>query len=308
MPPVYGRRMGQVGQVGRVGAVAVGLVGAGPWARLAHGPVLAAGPETVLAGIWARRPEASAELAGRLGAKAFDRYEELLDACDAVAFAVPPAVQAELALVAAARGKALLLEKPIADDLTGAQRLADAIGDAGVVSLVVLSWRYASAVRSFLDAAKSFAAIGGRGTFISGALLGGIFATPWRLERGALLDLGPHVIDLLDAALGEVVGVRAHGDSLGWTGLLLEHEDGRVSEASLCATVAVDPHIAGVALYGPDGVLEIDCVSSVGVEAFAVLRRELAEAVSSGRGHSLDVHRGLHLQRVIEQAEADLAR
>jgi predicted dehydrogenase len=297
MRPVYGRR---------VSTVAVGLVGAGPWARLVHGPVLAAGPETALVGVWARRAEASAELAERLGARSFDRYDDLLDACEVVAFAVPPAVQAELAAVAAKRGKALLLEKPIADDLAGAERLADAVAEAGVVSQVVLSWRYASVVRAFLDDARSFGAFGGRGVFVSGALLGGPFATPWRLERGALLDLGPHVIDLLDAALGPVVGVRAHGDSLGWTGLLLEHEDGRVSEASLCATAAIDPHIAGVTLYGRDGALEIDCASAVGVEAFAVLRSELAEAVTSGRSHPLDVRRGLHLQRVIAQAEADL--
>jgi predicted dehydrogenase len=273
-----------------------------------HGPVLAAGPETQLAGVWARRPEAAAELVGRIGGEAFARFEDLLDACEVVAFAVPPAVQADLAVEAARRGKALLLEKPIADDLAGAQRLADAVGEAGVVSQVVLSWRYAPVVRSFLAEAASFDALGGRGAFISGALLGGIFATPWRLERGALLDLGPHIIDLLDAALGPVVSVRAHGEALGWTGLLLEHENGLVSEASLCATAAVDPHVAGVALYGPAGVLEIDCASAVGVEAFALLRHELAEAVTTGRPHPLDVHRGLHLQRVIAEAEADLAR
>src|SRR5205814_863822 len=33
----------------------VGLAGAGPWARFVHGPVLAAGPETELTAVWARR-------------------------------------------------------------------------------------------------------------------------------------------------------------------------------------------------------------------------------------------------------------
>src|SRR5215203_3514722 len=215
---------------GAMSPLEVGLVGAGPWAQLVHGPMLAAGPETRLAGVWARRPEAARTVAERLGAPTFDRYDDLLDVCQAVAFAVPPAVQGELAVQAATRGKALLLEKPIADDLTSARCLADAVGEAGVVSQVVLSWRYAAAVRDFLRRAAEFDAIGGRGAFISGALLGGIFATPWRLDRGALLDLGPHVIDLLDAALGTVVEVRAHGASRGWLGLLLEHDGGRVSE------------------------------------------------------------------------------
>jgi predicted dehydrogenase len=173
---------------------------------------------------------------------------------------------------------------------------------------VVLSWRYARAVRAFLDEATALDALGGRGAFISGALLGGPFATPWRLERGALLDLGPHVIDLLDAALGRVVAVRAHGASLGWVGLLLEHDSGSVSEASLCATASVDPPVAGVAVFGREGTTEVDCASAVGPDAFTVLRREFAEAVTSGRGHPLDVERGLHLQHVIAAAEADLAR
>jgi predicted dehydrogenase len=289
-----------------VAGIEVGLVGAGPWAHLIHGPVLAAGPETHLVGVWARRPDAASELASHLGARPFGRYDDLLDACQAVAFSVPPAVQAELAAAAARRGKALLLEKPIADDLDGALRLADAVGDAGVVSQVVLTWRYTAPVRSFLEAAAGLDITGGRGEFISGALLGGPFATPWRLERGALLDLGPHVIDLLDAALGQVVAVRAHGASLRWVGLLLEHQDGRVSDASLCATAGVEPHVAGVAVYGPTAAHSVDCAAAVGPEAFAVMRREFAEAVAGGTGHPLDVQRGLHLQRVIAAVEADL--
>jgi len=287
-------------------AIEVGLVGAGPWAHLVHGPVLAAGPETRLVGVWARRPDAASELASRLGVRPFSRYEDLLDACQAVAFSVPPAVQAELAATAARRGKALLLEKPIAADLDSALRLADVVGEAGVVSQVVLSWRYAAPVRAFLEAAARLDVIGGRGGFISGGLLGGPFATPWRLERGALLDLGPHVIDLLDATLGQVVAVRAHGTPLGWIGLLLEHEDGRVSEASLCATARIEPPVAGAAVYGPDGALSVDCATIVGPESLGVLRREFAEAVAGGTGHPLDVQRGLHLQQVIAAAQAHL--
>ena len=286
--------------------LAVGLVGAGPWASLVHGPMLAAGPETRLAGVWARRPDAATELATRVGAPAFGRYEELLDACDAVAFAVPPAVQAEMAATAAEAGKALLLEKPIADDLAGAEALAAAVAAAGVVSALVLTWRYAEVVRTFLAEAATLDPVGGHGHFVSGALLGGMFATPWRLERGALLDLGPHVIDLLDAALGPVVGVRAHGASRGWTGLLLEHEGGAVSEASLCATAKIEPHVAGGAVFGAGGSARVDCTTAVGADAIATLRREFAAAVTSGKPHPLDVHRGLHLQRVIADAEAQL--
>lgn len=286
----------------------VGLVGAGPWATLFHGPMLAAGPETRLAGVWARRPDAAAELAGRHGTRAFERYDDLLDRCEAVAFAVPPAVQAELATTAAGRGKALLLEKPIADDLAGAERLAAAVGEAGVVSQLVLSWRYADAVREFLDEARELDPVGGRASFVSGSLLGGMFATPWRLERGALVDLGPHVVDLLDAALGPVTSVRAHGTTAGWVGLLLEHEGGRVSEASICGTARVEPPVAGASVFGRNGSASVDCAAAVGADPFTTVRREFAAAVRTEAPHPLDVRRGLHLQRVVAAAEDELRR
>jgi len=255
-----------------------------------------------------RRPEAATELADRHGTEAVATFEELLDRCDAVAFAVPPDVQAPLAIDAARAGKHLLLEKPIAMDLSTAERLADAVHESGVRSLVVLSWRYAASVRAFLASGTDFAAFGGRGVFVSGALLGGMFATPWRLERGPLFDLGPHVIDLLDAALGRVVDVRAAANGIDWVELALQHEGGAVSSASLCATSALQPHRAGVELYARDGILEIDCTSAVGAEAFATLAEELATSILDDTPHALDVDRGLHLQRLIASAATQLAR
>jgi len=290
----------------------VGLVGAGPWAGMVHAPTLAAGPETELAGIWARRPEAAAGLAERFGVPTFDRYEALLHACEAVAFAVPPDVQAAMAPLAAAAGKALLLEKPIALDLEGAERLRDAVGAAGVGSLVVLTYRFSPPVRGFLAEASRIRGVGGRAWFLSGALLGGWFSTPWRLERGALPDLGPHMIDLLDAALGTVTGVRAHGDSLRWVGLLLEHHGGACSEVSLSGSVCPDARRAGADVFSAEEAATIDTAASVGPDTFATLRAEFAEVARAGASHplarTLGVERGLHLQRVLADAESQLAR
>lgn len=287
--------------------LAVGLAGAGPWAHRVHAPVLAGGPETRLAGVWARRPEAARELAERHGVPAFDRYEALLDACEAVAVAVAPEAQPGLAVTAARAGKGLLLEKPLAGDVEGATRVADAAAEAGVGSLVVLTYRFAPAVRSFLADAAGSAPIGGRGSFVSGAFLGGPFAaSPWRQQRGALLDVGPHLVDLLDAALGRVVEVQATASPGGWVGLLLEHEGGAVSDASLCCTAAVEPSRTSVEVYGPNGVHELDARAATGPDAFATLRSEFVDTVRARGGHPLDAGRGLHLQRVIARAEATL--
>ncbi|MGW0803221.1 Gfo/Idh/MocA family protein [Nonomuraea sp. NPDC002799] len=280
--------------------VAVGLIGAGPWAERAHAPMLSRGPHTRLAGVWARRPEAAA----RLGAPVFERIEELFDACEAVAFCVPPAVQAEIGVRAARAGKALLLEKPLADSLEGARRLADAVAEAGVASQMVFTMRYAAETRAFLARCAAIRPFGGHAANISGALLDGHhFATPWRLERGALLDVGPHVIDLLDAALGRVSGVRAHGDPLGWTGLLLEHEGGAVSEASLCMVATGERPLPTFAVYGHDGNAVLPPYTG---DPKATLVEEFAQTVRDGGGHPLDAAHGLRIQRIIAEAEAQL--
>ena len=90
----------------------VGVAGAGPWARMFHAPAFAAHPRTELTAVWARRMSAAEELAGPCGATAHDTFDRFLEDVDAVAFAVPPDVQAALAARAARAGRALLLEKP----------------------------------------------------------------------------------------------------------------------------------------------------------------------------------------------------
>jgi predicted dehydrogenase len=283
----------------------IGLVGAGPWARMVHAPMIADHPGTELAGVWARRPEAAAEVAGAHGAPAFARYDELLGACTAVAFAVPPDVQAAHAEVAARAGKALLLEKPVALDLAGAERLADAVGTAGVGSQILLTWRYTAAVRAFLAELAGLRPVGGRGWFLSGGALGGDFATPWRLEHGHLLDVGPHVLDLLDAAVGPIVGVRAHGDVHRWTGLLLEHASGAVSEASMSAVVPAAPHRAGVEVGTAVGLRAVDTAEARSGETLAAVMDDFVRT-AAGRPHALDVQRGLHLQRLLDAAGRQL--
>ncbi|MFJ6838735.1 Gfo/Idh/MocA family protein [Streptomyces sp. NPDC091209] len=282
--------------------VRVGLVGAGPWARAVHARVLAAGPETRLTSVWARRPEAARETAAPHGAVVAATFEELLDDCEAVAFSVPPAVQAELALRAAEAGKALLLEKPLALDLPAARRLVDAIDASGVVSQLVLTNRYHPATRRFLAEARALDVSGARACCLSGAFLGGDFATPWRLRHGALLDLGPHVLDLLDAALGPIVRVRGAGDPRRWLELTCEHESGTVSQASLSGSVDVERGITRIELFGRHPELVFDGGALDHEESWPVLRREFATAVRSGRSGGLDAHRGLRLQTLIAQA------
>ncbi|WP_274709513.1 Gfo/Idh/MocA family protein [Streptomyces tubbatahanensis] len=286
--------------------IRVGLVGAGPWARTMHARMLAAGPETELAAVWARRSEAAADLAAAHRTEAAASFEELLDLCEAVAFAVPPAVQAALAPRAARAGRALLLEKPLGPDLAAARAVADAVAERGVVSQLVLTKRYHPATRRFLERARATRVTGARSCYLHGAFLGGDQATAWRLEHGALLDLGPHLLDLLDLAVGPVTTVRSTGDPRRWTELTCEHENGAVSQASLSGAVALPRARTRIELYGPEEAdqLVYDTAELDHEECWPVLRREFATAVRSGRAGDLDARRGLRLQQLLAQAAA----
>lgn len=286
--------------------VAVGLVGAGPWARAMHSATFAAGPETRLAAVWARRPDAAAELASAYGAAAVPSFGELLERCEAVAFAVPPNVQAPLAIDAAKAGKALLLEKPLSLDLDAARELVDAIDDAGVVSQLVLTKRYHPRTDEFLERAAMFDLDGARMVYAHGAFLGGEFATGWRLEKGALYDLGPHALDLLVAAVGPIRSIRAAGDPRRWVELTCEHDDGRISQASLSGSIGVARSVTDIELYGRDGVIAYDVAAIDHRECWPNLRRSFAAAVRSGVSTSLNARRGLMLQELIERAASSL--
>jgi len=293
----------------------IGLVGAGPWGHLFTGPMLSGSADATFVGVWARRPDAAAELAGVHGVKAYDDLDALFGDCDAVTFSVPPSVQADLAARAAGAGIAVLLDKPIGANVAQAEALAAAIDDAGVVSQVILTNRYYDSMRTFLDAARTFDSYGGRASFFgNGCVPGTMFATPWRIAEGGLLDLGPHVLDGLDAALGRILNVEARGDAQRLVLLECEHENGRVSQAALSANSNQNNGGLMVEVHGLDGRHTFDAGAFTPVEMaaeFATAQRrivaELAAAVASGKPHELDVHRGVYLQRLIDDAAGQLS-
>lgn len=291
-----------------------GLVGAGPWATMFHAPAISGGgDETELTAVWARRPEAAAELAAAHGAEPVASFDELVERCDAIAFAVPPDVQAELAIRAARRGRTLLLDKPIAADLETAQRLADEIDAAGVGSVVLLTMRFNGAIRRFIEQARARRWEAARLRNVSGAFLDGPFSnSPWRHERGALLDVGPHAFDLLDAVCGAIADVTAtvgSGDDPGLVTVTCEHESGARSVAVLSGTATsgiggrID--LSGDAGDGAD--LSLDLWSVDHDDVHANVRRALVES-ANGVDQACDVRRGLMLQRLVDQAERQLRR
>lgn len=281
----------------------IGLVGAGPWARETHAPALAAHPGVDFVGGWARDPGAAAEVFPRT----FDSPAALFDAVDAVAFAVPPDVQAPLAAEAARAGKHLVLDKPIALDLPSATELAETVAAADVRSIVAFTRRFAPETREFLSRAAELVPVAAEAQWLSGAALAGKFAaSTWRQEQGALFDVGPHVLDLLDAVAGPITGVDAARYDAGsdtWTAQLA-HVGGGASTVSLSLRTPVLPTVMRVSAHSTRGTAVLERRDTSSTECFRVLLDEFLTAIATSTAHPLDVRRGLEVQRVIGQIRA----
>lgn len=288
-----------------------GLVGAGPWARHWHAPLLAEGPETRLDFVWARRADAARELAARHGAIAVDSYEELVHRSQAVAFTVPPNIQAELAPIAARAGKALLLEKPAGFTAQQARGLADVINETGVPHMLMLTNRFNALVDNFIAESQAVKPYGAVAVMVAGAILPGAeFSTPWRWEgeAGVLADNGPHTIDIMEQALGPITGIAVHGHRMRWNAVTLSHESGAVSTINLSLTVDVPEFVFRFETYGAGGRAYLDTYFADGPrdESAVRIRREFAEAVRSGVPHRLDINRGVYLQEWIDAGHRSL--
>jgi predicted dehydrogenase len=292
-----------------------GLVGTGYWAKITHAPALATTPGCSLAAVWGRDASAARALAAEYGGTGYGDIGDFLDEVDAVAFAVPPHVQVPLAIRAAEAGKHLLLEKPIALSLDDADKLAAAVDAAGVASVVFFTWRFNPEIRAWLTDEQARGGwsgsgwAGGAALFLGTALQpGNPFNTPWRREKGALWDLGPHVVAMLWACLGPVTGVTAVPGGGDVTHLVLRHASGASSTATVTATA---PEVAGglnVFVWGEAGRSIMPTNLSGPEEALRVAAAELvAAAASSDRsGHPLDVHFGRDVVKVLADAAEQL--
>jgi predicted dehydrogenase len=281
----------------------MGLVGAGPWARKVHGPGVATHPGTELVAVWARRPDAAAEVAALTGAAPAADFDDLLATVDAITFAVPPAVQAPLALRAIEAGKHVVLEKPLAGTVEEAGQLVAAADRTGVATLMMLTFRYDRETIEWLDEVHRIGGWhGGSARWMSATLLATKYENSrWRHDGGALADIGPHTFDMLDAALGPITEVRAaHLAESGqvWH-ILFEHAGGATSSATLTMHTPAVPPINDFAVFGANGYLALDPSGDAEVRYAALLDEFVAMAREGRAAHPCDIRRGLHIQRLL---------
>ncbi len=159
-----------------------------------------------------RRPERVADFCRKQGLRV-GAYEEVLDdpAVEAVVLTTPHSVHADQVVAAAAAGKHVFVEKPLALTEASAKRAATACQTAGVVLALGHN-------RRFLPALQELKAMIGRGDLgellhiegnFSGAFGLGYKPGMWRTDAsespaGGLTAMGIHVVDAFIYLCGEI--------------------------------------------------------------------------------------------------------
>ncbi|HEV8265912.1 MAG TPA: Gfo/Idh/MocA family oxidoreductase [Gemmatimonadales bacterium] len=154
------------------------------------------------------------------GVAAFGSYDA---ACadprvDAVVICTPHAFHVEHATLAALRGKALLIEKPVTRTLAELSAIEAAVGHAGTIAMVAENYHFKPAVRVLrrhLDAGDL-----GQPLFFELNRAGRQRPTGWRADAelmggGALLEGGVHWVNYLcrlGGGVREVCAARPEGD------------------------------------------------------------------------------------------------
>jgi predicted dehydrogenase len=294
-----------------------GLVGTGYWARATHAAAIASTPGATLSAVWGRNPRAAADLAAEHGAAPFsgaDAIDAFLASVEAVAFSVPPDVQAPIAARAARAGKHLLLEKPVALSAADAAALAAAVDDGGVASIVFFTLRFAGEIRAWLTDENARGGWSGHGwSGGHGEWLGEVlkpdspFNTPWRAEKGGLWDLGPHVLSLLWACLGPITGVTATAGARDLTHLVLTHESGASSTATVTLSAPPAAAATNVYVWGEAGRSIMPNAPWDPVECLRTALTELLAMAETGQvKHPCDVHFGRDIVHVLAAAQSQL--
>ncbi len=216
-------------------------------------------PGVRLAGVYDTRTARAREVADELGVAAFASLEALLEAVEAVSVAVPTTAHHAVGMAAIARGRHLLVEKPLAAAIADAEALVAAAAGAGVVLQTGHIERFNRAIRAaaphlaspkYIEADR-VAPFAARGSDVA-----------------VVLDLMIHDLDLVLAVMKEpVADVRASGigvltKSVDIATARIEFASGAV--ANLTASRLARERVRKLRIFQPSGYFSLDLASGKG--------------------------------------------
>lgn len=199
-----------------------GIIGCGDVTEVKSGPAFNLVKGSRLEAVMRRTPGKAGDYAKRHGVPRWyeDAGELIHDpGINAVYIATPPDSHEKYAIMAAHAGKHIYVEKPMALNFTGCQRMIEAAGKAGVALFVAY---YRRCLPSFVKV-KNLVDSGAIGIprVVNIQLIrpafqkkSGTNELPWRFQPGIsggglFVDLGAHQLDYLDYLFGPISSVKA---------------------------------------------------------------------------------------------------
>ncbi|NLF63514.1 MAG: Gfo/Idh/MocA family oxidoreductase [Chloroflexi bacterium] len=247
-------------RVGIVGAGFMGTTHAAGWAET----------DAEIVGFAAETATEAEPLALAYGARVFPELQALIDAVDVVDVCTPTHLHHPIVLQAAAAGKHVICEKPLARHVSEAQEMVRACREAGVQLLV------AHVVRFFPEYALAQAQVAGGAIGRPGVLrlMRGSYRPKkpvgnWFLDEaksgGILMDLMIHDFDYARWIAGEVESVFArrvtatHPDAPVDYGLaILRHRSGALTHVAGAWAYPPPTFRTGLEIAGDRGLIQFD--------------------------------------------------
>lgn len=188
------------------------IIGAGTVAWKFHFPVLKQCDSVQVVGVCDEDPGRLAAARDFWNCRGYLRWWDLLNDCrpEILYVFLPPYAHGEVELAAAARGVHLFVEKPVANDVRVARRVAAAVKASGIVAAVGYQWRYLDTVAALREALAD-----ARAAIALGRWLGNTPEVGWwrqqALSGGQVVEQTTHLIDLARFLCGEAVSVSGAG-------------------------------------------------------------------------------------------------
>jgi predicted dehydrogenase len=219
-----------------------------------------------IAACYTRTEDKRKAFAAKYGCNAAPSYEALLKdpAIEAIVNTTPNHAHLETTRAAAAAGKHVFLDKPIANTVSEGRAISEACRKAGVVLALGYQRRRESHfrwVRQQIDSG-AFGKLVNAEANISRDRLGKIDLNSWRytaagMPGGVMLQIGIHYADVLEYLLGPVKAVNGRfaqlvlpGDNPDVASMILEHEDGALSTLNASYASASEYYMMNI--YGKE--------------------------------------------------------
>jgi predicted dehydrogenase len=174
----------------------------------------------VLKAICGRNEEGVKEAAEKYGWEGYETsWEKLVkrDDIDLIDINTPNSSHAEIAIAAAENGKHILLEKPMAMNLSEAKEMVKAVKKAGVKHMIGFNYRKFPALsfaKKMIEDDKLGRIFHFRAVYLQDWIVDPEFPLVWRLDKkiaggGAIGDLAAHIIDMALYLMGDISSVSA---------------------------------------------------------------------------------------------------